>query len=101
VRTSLVSAIRQVRIEHPGLRLQSRCASRAIEAARRAGIEVLFVDVLLIGVGSRRRLASQAFDLSSDGGGNLGRLFTSSCGVAKSPDKEGNLQANPVAPSLS
>jgi hypothetical protein len=31
---------------------------------------------LLIGVGSRRRSASQAIDLPSDGGGNLGRLFT-------------------------
>src|SRR5260370_16461832 len=29
-----------------------------------------------IGVGSRRRSASQAIDLPSDGGGNLGRLFT-------------------------
>jgi hypothetical protein len=31
---------------------------------------------VLIGVGSRRRSASQAIDLPSDGGGNLGRLFT-------------------------
>jgi hypothetical protein len=36
---------------------------------------------LLIGVGSRRRSASQAIDLPSDGGVNLGRLFTDS--VAK------------------
>jgi hypothetical protein len=33
-------------------------------------------DTLLIGVGSRRRSASQAIDLSSHGGGNLGRSFT-------------------------
>jgi hypothetical protein len=32
--------------------------------------------MLLIGVGSRRRSASQAIDLPSDGGVNLGRLFT-------------------------
>jgi hypothetical protein len=32
---------------------------------------------VLIGVGSRRRSASQAIDLPSDGGVNLGRLFTS------------------------
>jgi hypothetical protein len=31
---------------------------------------------LSIGVGSRRRSASQAIDLPSDGGVNLGRLFT-------------------------
>jgi hypothetical protein len=31
---------------------------------------------VLIGVGSRRRSASQAIDLSSDGGVNLGGLFT-------------------------
>jgi hypothetical protein len=31
---------------------------------------------MLIGVGSRRRSASQANDLPSDGGVNLGRLFT-------------------------
>src|SRR5713101_5213724 len=31
---------------------------------------------VLISVGSRRRSASQAIDLPSDGGGNLGRLFT-------------------------
>ena len=31
---------------------------------------------LLIGVGSRRRSASQAIDLPSDGGVNFGRLFT-------------------------
>src|SRR6267142_3713356 len=33
---------------------------------------------VLIGMGSRRRSASQAIDLPSDGGGNLGRLFTMS-----------------------
>jgi hypothetical protein len=31
---------------------------------------------VLIGVGSRRRSANQVIDLPSDGGGNLGRLFT-------------------------
>ena len=31
---------------------------------------------MLIGVGSRRRSASQAIDLPSDGGVNLERLFT-------------------------
>ena len=31
---------------------------------------------VLIGVGSRRRSASQAIDLPSDGGVNFGRLFT-------------------------
>jgi hypothetical protein len=36
-----------------------------------------FLEVnLLIGVSSRRRSASQAIDLPSDGGGSLGRLFT-------------------------
>ena len=33
---------------------------------------------VLIDVGSRRRSASQAIDLPSDGGGNLGRSFTDS-----------------------
>jgi hypothetical protein len=32
--------------------------------------------MVLIGVGSRRRSASQAIDLPGDGGRNLGRLFT-------------------------
>ena len=32
--------------------------------------------LVLVGVGSRRRPASQAIDLPSDGGVNLGRLFT-------------------------
>jgi hypothetical protein len=34
---------------------------------------------MLIGVGSRRRSASQAIDLPSDGGGNLGRLIYTYC----------------------
>jgi hypothetical protein len=32
--------------------------------------------ILLIGVGSRRRPASQAIDIPNDGGVNFGRLFT-------------------------
>ena len=32
--------------------------------------------MLQIGVGARRRSASQAIDLATDGGVNLGRLFT-------------------------
>jgi hypothetical protein len=51
------------------LSLQSRRrASPSIAKYRLSGV--------LIGVGSRRRSASQAIDLPSDGGGNLGRLFT-------------------------
>jgi hypothetical protein len=41
----------------------------AMEAAARAGPET---QALLVGVGSRRRSASQAIDLQSNGGVNLG-----------------------------
>jgi hypothetical protein len=54
--------------------LETTVAPSAIERAM--SIFEGFRDRVLIGVGSRRRSAAQAIDLPSDGGGNLGRLFT-------------------------
>ena len=47
--------------------------SPGVEQARDCKMQASGV---LIGVGSRRRSASQAIDLPGDGGVNLGRLFT-------------------------
>src|ERR1700730_3132749 len=43
---------------------------------------------MLIGVGSRRRSASQAIDRPSDGGVNLGRLFTTGLGLGPGTGRE-------------
>ena len=48
----------------------------ALSACRR-------IERMLIGMGSRRRSASQAIDLPSDGGVNLERLFTPKAGLSR------------------
>src|SRR5712671_5409793 len=49
------------------------CLARTFQSTRTRSRREQY---MLIGVGSRRRSASQAIDLPSDGGDNLGRLFT-------------------------
>ena len=67
----------------------AQCAGRVIAAPLDALLDLPGFDrSAMDGVdrrGSRRRLASQAFDLSSDGGVNLGRLFTARGSAIENP----------------
>jgi hypothetical protein len=61
--------------------VRTALGDKAFDEASSRGLALILGVSVLIGVGSRRRVASQAVNLSSDGGVNLGRLFTGEGGI--------------------